>query len=76
MGAIMATTPSFEDQLNLREQIARIDKTQAEIAKMTAGVAKIKIDTRFAPAQVGFAGLAAGATIVGAVVAFIQIFIR
>lgn len=72
----MATIPSFEEQLDLREQIARIDRTQAETAKMTAEVAKIKIDTRVTPLQIGFAGLAAGAALFGAAVAFVQVFMR
>ena len=43
---------------------------------MTAEVAKIKIDTRVTPLQVGFAGLAAGAALFGAAVAFVQVFMR
>ena len=64
----MATIPSFEDKLDLREQIARIDKTQAEIAK-------IKVDTRWTPFQASAALMTAGAALLGVGVALGQLLL-
>lgn len=62
----MASTPPFEDHLNLREQIARIDKMQAEITK-------IKVDTRIAPWQMALTGMGAGAALLAAGAALTQL---
>ena len=55
----MATVPNIPDQLDLREQIARIDKMQVEISK-------IKTDIKFAPWQYVFGGIGAGAALLAA----------
>lgn len=66
-----AAAPDQTDRLDLNEQIARIEKTQAEIQKLFAETTKIKIDTRIMPfttlatvAGGGAAFFAAGATFI------------
>ncbi len=52
------------DQLNIREQIVRIDRTIAETQKFQAEVQKMHRDRFLAPFVVVFAGLAGlGATV-------------
>ena len=70
----MATVPNFENELNLREQIARIDRTQAEASKMTAEVAQIKFNTKLEPWRVGLSGVVAGGALVTAVIALLEVF--
>lgn len=65
----MATFPDLQDNLNIREQIARIDKTQAEITK-------IKIDTRWTPFLASASLMTAGAALLGVGVAIGQFLIR
>lgn len=70
----MATIPSFTETLDIREQIARIDKAQAEIQKTQADLAKVKLEVKYYPGLIFFqfaAGLAAIAT---AAVAVIKLF--
>jgi len=62
----MATAaPDHDQPLDIREQVARIDKTQAELQKIFAETLKVQQDTRFAP----FTMLAAGAGASGALIA-------
>ena len=62
----MATVPNITEQLDLREQIARIDKMQAEIHKTQAELSKITLDVRFYPGTLLFQGTLAAAALVGA----------
>lgn len=56
----MATiVPDQEPALNLREQIARIDKMQAEITQ-------IKLNTKFEPWRVYLAAVASAVALFGA----------
>lgn len=70
----MATTPSLQDTLDLREQIARIDKTQADIQKTQAGLAKVKLEVKYYPGVLVFQGAAALAAILAAAAAIVKIF--
>ncbi|MGB3472107.1 MAG: hypothetical protein WBA51_14910 [Erythrobacter sp.] len=70
----MAAIPSFKDQLNLREQIARIDKTQADIQKAQADLAKIRLEVKYYPGVLIFQGAAALAAILAAAAAIVKIF--
>ena len=67
MEAIMATVPSLQDTLDLREQIARIDKTQADLAK-------VKLEVKYYPGVLVFQGAAALAAILAATAAIVKIF--
>ena len=49
----------YTERLNLREQIARIDRNQAEVQKLLAEAAKFKRERFFAPILA--AGVLAGA---------------
>ena len=86
----MATYPDIpEFSLDIREQIARIDRTQAELSriqaelnkwqtdsmKVRAETAKVEQDTRFAPYIVAFTGLGAGAALFAAGVAFAKLLV-
>ncbi len=64
----MASTPSTDQPLDIREQIARIDKMQAEIVK-------IKVDTRFAPFTVALTGAGAAAALIAATVTLTKLFL-
>jgi hypothetical protein len=70
----MTTFPSFEENLNLREQIARIDKTQAEIQKTQADLAKIKLETRYYPGVLFFQGGLATAALITAIAGAVKLF--
>lgn len=63
-----------EATLDLREQIARIDRMQEETRKFAAEHRKIDRDDTLAGWQVAIAGMTAGAALVGATAAFIKIF--
>ena len=65
----MAAVPPVEESLNIREQIARIDKTQAEISK-------IKLDTRWTPFLASASLMTAGAALMGVGVAVGQLLLR
>ena len=79
----MATGPlQSEPTLDIREQIARIDRIQAELSKWQlemvqtlAQTAKTEQETRLAPLQVAFTGLGAGAALFAAGVAFAKYFV-
>lgn len=74
MEVTMATTPSLQDTLDLREQIARIDKTQADIQKTQADLAKVKLEVKYYPGVLVFQGAAALAAILAAAAAIVKIF--
>jgi hypothetical protein len=61
----MATLPD-EPILDIRERLARIDKTQAEFGKLLAESAKVRQETKFAPYTLIFTGLGAGAALMAA----------
>ncbi|MEH3103938.1 MAG: hypothetical protein PGN12_08525 [Sphingomonas phyllosphaerae] len=83
----MATQPDI-DPLNLREQLARIDKLRAETektlaevskvvaetAKASADTAKVSIDTRVVSYATVFQGLIAVAGLLGAGAAIAKLF--
>lgn len=67
--------------MDIQEQVARIERAQeetrkfaAEAHKLTAEARKLTRDAILAPVQVGFAGMAAGAALVGAIVASLRLF--
>ncbi|WP_375393097.1 hypothetical protein [uncultured Sphingomonas sp.] len=63
----MATiVPDQEPALNLREQIARIDKMQAEITQ-------IKLNAKFEPWRVYLAAVASAVALFGAAAAFLKL---
>ena len=63
----MATLPEPDPQLDIREQLARIDKMQAELQK-------IMQDTRLATPQTFFQGAIAMAALIGAGAALMRLF--
>jgi hypothetical protein len=77
----MATIPtSSEPTLDIREQLARIDriqaelqKSQVEITKMTTETDKTRLDTRLAPWALLATGLTAGAALFAAGAAFTKL---
>jgi tetrahydromethanopterin S-methyltransferase subunit D len=79
----MATvSPSSEPSLDIREQIARIDKMQAELGKVQVEITKITVDTdktrldvRLAPWTAAFTGLGAGAAVFAAGAAFAKLLL-
>ena len=77
----MATNASPAQPLDLSEQIARIDKMQAELGKIQveiiktgADTTKVERNTRFAPLTLAFTGIGAGAAIFAAGAAFAKLF--
>ena len=74
--AAMATLPDDhppEMPLDLKEQIARIDKMQAELQKLMRETLKITQDTRLATPQTFFQGAIAMAALIGAGVALAKL---
>lgn len=64
----MATAADPEPTLNIREQIARIDKLQAELAKL-------QVDTKLAVWPIVTGGVTAAAALFGAGFAFAKFFV-
>ena len=62
----MATSPDTDPPLDIREQIARIDKLIVESGK-------VRLETRLAPWAVLFTGLGAGAALFAAGAAFMKL---
>jgi hypothetical protein len=72
----MATAPDAPDQpLDMREQLARIDRIQAEIGKWHFESLKTQQETRFAPITLIFTGMGAAAAFFAAGIAFAKLFI-
>ena len=86
----MASIPNPpEPSLDIREQIARIDRMQAELSRTQAEINKWQVDmaqaraqtvkveqeARLAPWTVAFTGLGAGAALFAAGVAFAKVLI-
>ncbi len=69
----MATVPNSDPPLDLREQLVRIDRTQAELQKFMAETQKITQDTRLATPQMFFQGALAMAALIGAGVALAKL---
>ena len=69
----MATLPD-EATLNIREQIARIDKTLDEISKTRAEVRKIELEAKYLPRTVNFQAMIATAALLGAGAAIAKLF--
>lgn len=87
----MASIPNPTDQsLDIREQIARIDRMQAEISRVQAEISKWQVDitktraditkteqdSRLAPFALAFTGVGAGAAIFAAGAAFAKLFVN
>lgn len=71
----MATAPETPDQpLDIREQIVRIDRIQAEMSKWRVESLKTQQETRFAPITLVFTGMGAAAAFFAAGVAFARLF--
>ena len=68
----MAT--QIEPLLDLREQIARIDKTLEEIAKTRVEVRKITAEVEFMPRSMIFQAMLATAALLGAGAAIAKLF--
>lgn len=79
----MATAaPNPPPNLDISEQVARIDKTQAELQKIFAETLKVQLDskkvqqdTKFAPFTLVFTGIGAGAAIFAAGGAFFKLLV-
>ena len=70
----MASAAHNTDQpLDIREQITRIDKMQAELSKTQAELVKVRQETRLAPIALAFTGAGAGAALFAAGAAFIKV---
>lgn len=69
----MATAP-IEPPIDLREQLTRIDKMQAELQKLNADTLKVIQDTNLAKPQLLFQGALAMAAMIGAVAAIVKLF--
>ena len=72
---LATTSPYSEPTLDIREQIARIDKMQAELSKIQVEITKVRRDTSLAPWTVAFTGLGAGAALFAAGMAFTKLLI-
>ncbi|QXQ05835.1 hypothetical protein KX816_16705 [Sphingosinicellaceae bacterium] len=68
----MAT--QLEPSLDLREQIARIDKTLEEISKTRVEVRKIAAEVEFLPRAMIFQAMLATAALLGAGAAITKLF--
>ena len=68
----MAT--QLEPSLDLREQIARIDKTLEEIANTRVEVSKISAEADFMPRAMVFQAMLATAVLLGAGAAIAKLF--
>lgn len=78
----MATISPTDPILDVREQIARIDKMQTELAKIQVEIVKVGADTdrtrqemKFAPLTLIFTGMGAAAAFFAAGVAFAKLFV-
>ena len=78
----MATLPDTGSTLDIREQLARIDKMQldlnkiqVEIIKTQIDTEKVKVDTRLAPWTIIITALGAGAALFAAGAAFTKLMI-
>lgn len=59
--------------LDIREQLARIDREMADAHLAQADARKRDQDIRYAPWLVGFSGLTAGAALMGAALALFKV---
>lgn len=72
----MATDPAFhEPPLDIREQIARIDRMQVEISKWKVEMSKTAQETRYGPFILIFTGMGAAAAFFAAGAAFTKLLI-
>ncbi len=70
----MATLQPDEAPLDLREQIARIDKMQAELQKIMRETVKVSQDTELAKPQLLFQGALAASAAIAAVATVVKLF--
>lgn len=68
----MSATTDIED-LNLRQALAEIDRTQAETRKLLAEHLKMTRERAMLPWQVAVSGMAAGGALVGGTVALMKV---
>ena len=70
----MATIPEDRElNLDIREQIARIDQIQADIGQKLASTDRTRQEVRIAPWTIAFTGLGAGAALFAAGAAFMKL---
>ena len=70
----MATiAPDEEPRLDIREQLVRIDKMQAELQKVQVEITQIKMNTTFEPWRILLAAIAATVALFGAAAAFVKL---
>ena len=70
----MATLSDNRPSFDAREQLARIDKMQAELSKTQVEIQKITQDIKLATPQMFFQGALAMAAILGAGAALAKLF--
>jgi len=70
---MMAATPVLEP-IDLREQLAHIDRMQAELQKLNADTLKVIQDTSLAKPQLLFHGAVTMAAMIGTVAAIVKLF--
>lgn len=70
----MATQLDSEPPLDIREQLARIDKMQAELQKVMRETQKLGQDIKLATPQMFFQGALAMAALIGAGAALAKLF--
>lgn len=59
--------------LDVREQITRIDKMQAELARIQIEIVKLKLDVGLEPWRIVLAAIAGTAALFGAATAFVKL---
>ena len=70
---MIATTPVLEP-VDLREQLARIDRMRAELQKLSADTLKVLQDTTLARPQLLAHGALTMAAMIGTVAAIVKLF--
>ena len=70
----MATQLDTDPPLDIREQLVRIDKMQAELQKVMRETQKVVQDTKLATPQMFFQGGLAMAALIGAGAALAKLF--
>ena len=71
--SMMAATPSLEP-IDLREQLAHIDRMRAELQKLNTDTLKVLQDTTSARPQLLFHGVLITAAMIGAVAAIVKLY--
>ena len=71
--SMMAATPVLEP-IDLREQLAHIDRMRAELQKLNADTLKVLQDTTLSRPQLLFHGAITMAAMIGTVAAIVKLF--